>query len=129
MAAGSSMCAGCSQFEFAVARYVPGGSLDTAFAGDGTTATSIGPGSDRAFGVLIQRGGRVLAVGGAGCHFELARFGGDGSLDATFGMHGTVRTDVGGCGVANDVARAGTERVVVVGPAGSKFGAARYLAS
>ena len=62
---------------FALARYNPGGSLDTSFAGDGRQTTDFG-GSDRANGLALQ-GGKIVAVGvGRGTDgtsdFALARY-------------------------------------------------------
>jgi uncharacterized delta-60 repeat protein len=130
LVAGTSICSGCSQGEFAVARYLRNGVPDPAFAGDGTVTTSVGKGSDHAFGVLSQRNGRIVVVGGSACHFALARFLGDGTLDPDFGTGGTVRTYVGGgCAVANDVAHEGVSKLVVAGPAGSLFAVGRYQAA
>ena len=69
---------GAGAGNFALARYNPTGSLDTSFSGDGRQMTNFG-GSDRANGVVLQSGGRIVAVGiGLGTEFTndfaLARY-------------------------------------------------------
>jgi uncharacterized delta-60 repeat protein/uncharacterized repeat protein (TIGR01451 family) len=82
--------------QFALARYNTDGSLDTSFASGGIVATNFG--FDSAFGgaLAIQPDGKIVAAGRAGTDFLLARYNGDGSLDATFGSGGIVTTDFGG---------------------------------
>jgi uncharacterized delta-60 repeat protein len=94
----------CGPTNFALARYLPGGGLDTSFDGDGRVTTLLGDGDcfDHVFGVEIQADGKIVAAGGAGCitlgTFGLARYLPDGSLDATFAGDGTVATEFGnGC--------------------------------
>jgi len=130
VAVGSSGCASCSgPFDFAVARYLPGGALDIGFSGDGTTTISIGPGSEYATAVVPQRHGRTLFTGGTGCRVELARTLADGTLDPAFGTGGTVRSLWGGCANGWDAARYGRTKVVVAGPDENRFGLARYRAA
>ena len=69
---------GATGSDFALARYNPDGSLDTAFSGDGKRRTSFG-GDDEANGVALQLDGRIVAVGrGLGfdetSDFALARY-------------------------------------------------------
>jgi uncharacterized delta-60 repeat protein len=78
---------------FAVARYATDGTLDDTFGGDGKVFTDFSAGEDVAEAVAI-RGGTILAVGSSnfGCscaRFAFARYGDDGSLDATFSGDGT----------------------------------------
>jgi uncharacterized delta-60 repeat protein len=63
---------------FALARYRPSGTRDTAFGGDGRVTTNFTGGGDRAFGVAI-RAGRIVAAGraggsGSGGRFAVARY-------------------------------------------------------
>jgi uncharacterized delta-60 repeat protein len=70
--------------------------LDSTFGGDGKVITDFGPSFDGATAVAIQADGKIVAVGGAGGNggrFALARYDTDGTLDATFGGDGKVRTD------------------------------------
>lgn len=76
-----------SDYDFMVARYGPGGSLDPTFSGDGTATTAIGSSWDRADAVAVQPDGKIVAVGMASVagnyDFALARYNADGSLDTT----------------------------------------------
>jgi uncharacterized delta-60 repeat protein len=82
----------------AVARYNADGSLDSTFAGDGLALLDgvEGVGSD----ITLLADGRILIAGtGLGSDandFVLARFLGNGSLDASFGTAGRVLTDFPG---------------------------------
>jgi uncharacterized delta-60 repeat protein len=126
--------------DFALARYIPDGSLDTSFSGDGLQTTDFLFGSgDLASDVAIQANGRIVAVGFAtggatGSDFALARYNPDGSLDTTFSGDGRKRTSFGtssdGFDVALGVALQGDGRIVAVGTGGAgdgRFGLARYL--
>jgi uncharacterized delta-60 repeat protein len=59
---------------FGLARYEVNGALDTTFSGDGEVTTNFTPGFDEADGVAIQGNGKIVAVGGAGGRFALARY-------------------------------------------------------
>jgi uncharacterized delta-60 repeat protein len=76
---------------FALARYNPGGGLDTSFGGDGKVTTDLTDGSDHAWALAIQPGGEIVAVGaasGSGERFALVRYDSSGNLDASFGTGG-----------------------------------------
>jgi uncharacterized delta-60 repeat protein len=64
--------------DFVLARYNPDGSLDTTFHGIGKVRTPIGSSTDQAFGIAIQRNGRIVAAGysfnGSNNDFALARY-------------------------------------------------------
>lgn len=81
---------------FALARYNPDGSLDTAFDIDGMVTTAFSSSDDSASAVVLQPDGKIVAVGGArfgGLYdFALARYNADGSLDTTFDTDGMVTT-------------------------------------
>lgn len=66
--------------DFAVQRYLTGGSADSGF-GTGGVATADFGGSDVAYGVTLQPDGKIVAAGGGGANsdFTLARFEGGGS--------------------------------------------------
>jgi uncharacterized delta-60 repeat protein len=85
--------------DFALVRYLPDGSLDTSFDGDGAVLTSFGPGVDEAFGVAVRPNGTMVAAGrsfnGSDYDVAVARYAKDGSLDAGFGSGGTVTTPAG----------------------------------
>ena len=118
-----------------IARYNSDGTLDTSFSGDGKLMTGFG-----ASAVAIQADGKIVVAGWAGVQsgrgpydatFALARYNRDGTLDASFGVKGRVRTDfTAGWDGASGVAIQADGRIVVVGTAGSgpdtKFALARY---
>lgn len=92
------------EWELALARYGADGSLDSAFAGDGTLTTGLG---GSAYSVAIQADGRIVVAGDSG----LARFWPDGSVDTSFGGNGTVTT----AGSAYSVALQTDGKIVVSG--------------
>jgi uncharacterized delta-60 repeat protein len=112
---------------FALVRYVPDGSLDTTFGGDGKVLTNFSRGDDFASSVLIQSNGQIVVAGTAGeidngwfsdTEYALARYGTDGSLDPTFGGDGRVRANLTGePDYANALAIQGDGMIVVAGTA------------
>lgn len=104
---GKIVLAGQSQNDFALARYLNDGTLDTTFgpgsAIPGTVLTDFNNAgsSDIAWSVVVneqQNGMKILASGqsdasGLDNDFALARYNDDGSLDSTFNGGGKVITD------------------------------------
>jgi uncharacterized delta-60 repeat protein len=86
-------------YDFALARYNPDGSLDTNFHGTGKVTTAIGSGHDRATALALQPDGKLVVAGysddGSNSVFALARYNPDGSLDSNFNGTGTVTTAIG----------------------------------
>src|SRR5437763_2817462 len=85
---------------FAVARYTSSGIVDTTFSGDGKTQIDFGDCCQSANKVLLQSDGKIVTVGYANTEdsdsdFLLARLNPRGSLDASFGVGGHVRTSFG----------------------------------
>ena len=121
--------------DFALARYLPDGSLDaspgpTGFGVGGKVTTDFG-GADpeAANGVAIQVNGRIVAVGGALGNVALARYGFDGTPDATFGIGGRLTADFDGTDVGEAVVLQVNGGIVVAGTtsAGDDFALARYV--
>lgn len=115
VAAGQTCIGQCS---FALARYNPDGSLDAGFGSAGKVTTSFGYPSpemgevwgDYAQALALQTDGKIVAAGYSqfGPHVEqsgvaLARYLPNGSLDASFGAGGQVKTSLAVCVVANVV--------------------------
>jgi len=79
---------------FALARYMPDGSIDPSFGDGGRVMTSFGNYDQAAYAVLIQPDGKIVAAGYAyiftGRRWTLARYNPDGSLDTSFGDGGRV---------------------------------------
>ena len=75
-------------YDFAVARYLPDGSLDESFGDGGVVTTDLG-GDDRANSVAVDADGSILLGGtggtSAGTDFVLVRYLDDGTPDAAFG--------------------------------------------
>jgi uncharacterized delta-60 repeat protein len=120
-------------YNFALARYNPNGSLDPSFSGDGKQTTDFG-GYDQAYGVAIEDDGRIVAAGqGGNSHFALARYDANGSLDPTFSGSGKVTTGFGfgPDDAANGIAVQGDGKIVAAGrtsggATSSDFALARY---
>lgn len=87
-----------SDYDFALVRYNPNGSLDASFDGDGKLTTAVGTGDDKVNAIALQADGKIV-VGGStrsvSRQFALARYNINGSLDTTFAGDGTVTTPVG----------------------------------
>ncbi|MFL5798198.1 MAG: delta-60 repeat domain-containing protein [Actinomycetota bacterium] len=93
VAAGESFPSSSATADFALARYTPGGGLDTTFSGDGKLTTCFAAGSDdSADAVAVQADGRIVAAGFSGQRFGLSRYTPAGRLDATWGGDGKVTT-------------------------------------
>lgn len=89
---------GLTDVQFALVRYNSDGSLDTSFDGDGRIITSFGLEGDRAYSVLIQTDGKIVAAGSATISFSLdfavARYNADGTLDTSFDSDGLITTPI-----------------------------------
>ena len=124
---------------FAVARYTSSGILDATFSGDGKTQIDFGDCCQSANKVLLQSDGKIVTVGYANTEdsdsdFLLARLNPRGSLDASFGVGGKVRTSFGDLnGGANGAALQSDGKIVAVGFQATfsnqwaNFALARYL--
>jgi len=93
---------GGSNYAFGLARLTELGEIDTSFGSGGTVTTTFAFDTEiidyEAHGVAIQPDGKIVAFGsgytetGSRGRFLLARYGADGSLDASFGSGGLVAT-------------------------------------
>ena len=84
-----------SDYDFALTRLNPDGSLDLTFDGDGKELTSIGESNDFIESIYLRSNGDILVGGNAftdenGIEFALAMYNSDGSLQADFGDDGKV---------------------------------------
>jgi uncharacterized delta-60 repeat protein len=114
--------------DFAVARYLPDGSLDDTFDADGMLTTAIGGGGEEARSVAIQTNGRVVVAGTDDRErFAVVRYLSDGTLDDTFGGDGIVTTNITPRDdVGYDVAIQPNGKIVVAGSSGAGFAVVRY---
>lgn len=109
---------------FALARYLPNGTLDASFDGDGKVVTAIGSLEDVASAVAVQDDGKIVAAGfsrsGANKDVAIVRYDANGALDPTFSGDGKLTL---GIGTGNDEAFAvaidDDDRIVVAGYAGT----------
>ena len=137
--------AGSREFQgnpaFAVARYLPDGTPDVSFDGDGRLSTTL---TDDSFvnAVALQSNGKIVVAGAIrfglnGSNFALARYNPNGSLDNSFGPLGNGRTFVDfaelGDDQANDLVLQSDGKIVAAGTKGSfttnnaDFALARFL--
>ncbi|MBE7495933.1 MAG: cadherin-like beta sandwich domain-containing protein [Verrucomicrobiaceae bacterium] len=85
--------------DFALVRCNANGSLDTGFNGTGAAVHPIGSGNDVAYGLALQRDGKLVLAGfshnGSNNDFAVARFTSGGALDTTFNGTGKAVTAIG----------------------------------
>jgi uncharacterized delta-60 repeat protein len=125
---------------FALARYLPDGSLDPWFGIDGRVTTEFDDeSSDHARALAIQGDGKLVAAGvtnnpaffGSADNFGLVRYLPDGTVDFGFGSGGRVTTSFGGRDHAEALAIQPDGKLVAAGHRlasdGSRFALARYL--
>jgi len=134
--AGNSLDESTGYSEFALARFLPNGKLDSSFGDGGVVITDFGGLSEFATALVLQNNGKIVAVGsadhvepGGGQVFAVARYLPDGSLDPTYGTNGRVTTFVATNHFATAVALQSDGKIVVVGGAlgfGSDFALVRY---
>jgi uncharacterized delta-60 repeat protein len=114
-------------YRFALARYLPNGSLDTSFGTGGKVVTALSQGYDQAYGVALQPDGKIV-LAGYSTGVAAARYNPDGTLDtapdtgfgpvvdATTGARaGFVIIPVGDLPQARDVAIQPDGRIVAAG--------------
>jgi uncharacterized delta-60 repeat protein len=116
----------------AVVRLTAAGALDTTFGTNGVATVDIAGGADRAWGMALQRNGKILLAGqghdGAGIAFVAVRLHDDGARDASFGTNGVRTIDVGPSGdFGRAVAVQPDGRIVVAGTAGTHYAVVRLL--
>jgi len=77
----------------------PPGSLDGSFGAGGQGVTPFGTGGDDATALAIQTDGKIVVAGhasnGSNTDIAVARYNGNGTLDATFDTDGRLTTAIG----------------------------------
>ncbi len=78
--------------DFAMAKYLPDGSLDKSFGTNGRTTTDFNTSYDLPNAIAIQKDGKIVLAGYSQSprKFAIARYGEDGILDQSFGEEGLV---------------------------------------
>ncbi len=107
-------------FDFAVVRYNPDGSLDNTFATDGIVTTSFGFRDDVGNSAALDSTGRIVVGGhafnGSNYDFAVARYNVDGTLDTTFDGDGRATTAIyGSDDFGYALAVDSTDRIIVAG--------------
>lgn len=108
---------GAGTIEFALARYLSNGKLDTTFGAGGLVTTFVGDGYE-AMDLALQADGKLVVVGqrfAIDTDFALVRYDANGSPDPTFGSGGYVTIDLGQTELANAVALQEDGKIVVAG--------------
>jgi uncharacterized delta-60 repeat protein len=87
-----------STYDFAIARYLSDGSLDSSFGSGGKVVTDLFGSNDFGNALVIQPDGKIIVAGstyrsGTVEDFALARYQSNGTLDSSFGSGGKVATD------------------------------------
>ena len=125
VAAGQTCNADSSICDVALARYKPGGSLDTTFSGDGKQTDDFGGGDNGSLGgVAIQPDGKIVVAGymdnGANYDFAVYRYLSNGSLDTTFSGDGMAQIGFGAGrqDLAQELVIQSDGKIVVVGYTG-----------
>jgi uncharacterized delta-60 repeat protein len=115
--------------DFALARYMPDGSLDGAFGSGGRVTTNFtGTSDDLGSAVALQSDGKIVVGGASNGNFALARYTPGGILDTAFGTAGTVTTNLGGEDALHALALQPDGAIVAVGESADRFALARYQA-
>jgi uncharacterized delta-60 repeat protein len=98
-----------------LSRVTDSGAVDADFGQAGTVVRDLG-GFDRAGGIAIQPGGKIVMAASAGAAelFSIVRFTADGALDNSFGNGGRVGIDTGGT-VPADVLLQNSGKLLAVG--------------
>lgn len=84
-----------SNGKFVVVRHKADGSLDTTFNTTGITSVITGGPYRKAADVLIDSNGKIVVGGSIGDDFACWRLNVDGTIDASFGLNGIYKKDLG----------------------------------
>lgn len=91
---GKIILAGQNYSEYAMARYLTDGTLDSTFGLNGLVSVDVGGHPDEVRSVLLQPDGKILVSGESRVNlkrdFSIARFESNGDFDLTFGNQGKV---------------------------------------
>jgi uncharacterized delta-60 repeat protein len=122
-------------YDFAAARYLSNGAIDTTFGVAGKVRTDFGDQNfDRARSAALQSDGKIVAAGfaisqGGGVqNFAVARYTSSGVLDSAFNHNGMTQIDFGSCcQSAYKVLLQRDGKIVVVGYANSESSDSDFL--
>jgi uncharacterized delta-60 repeat protein len=122
-------------YDFAAARYLSNGTIDTTFGVAGKVHTDFGDQNfDRARSAALQSDGRIVAAGfaisqnGGVQNFAVARYTSNGVLDTTFSRDGKTQIDFGDCcQSANKVLLQSDGKIITVGYANTEDSDSDFL--
>lgn len=122
-------------YDFAAARYLSNGTIDTTFGVAGKVRTDFGDQNfDRARSAALQSDGKIVAAGFAISHgggvqnFAVARYTATGILDTTFNRVGKTQIDFGNCcQFANKVLLQSDGKIITVGGSNGESGDDDFL--
>jgi uncharacterized delta-60 repeat protein len=117
---------------FAIARYLPDGSLDTTFANAGKFFSTFGGNpffQDNVSDILVLPNGKILFSNDGGSNTELVRLNSDGSIDTTFGSSGRIFGTLGSPTFigTEDMLLDSQGRILMAGNMAGKLGVKRLL--
>ena len=126
---GGSANKGGGDYDFALMRYTPAGTLDTSFGTGGKVTTDFNASSDQAYSMVLQADGKIIAAGwcvrsfSISNDFGLVRYTTTGQLDTSFGTGGRVGTHIGpNPDLGRCVALQSDGKILMVGTSGSSPG-------
>jgi uncharacterized delta-60 repeat protein len=121
-------------YDFAAARYLSDGTIDTTFGVAGKVRTDFNNHDfDRAMSAVLQSDGKIVAAGftifgGGFQNFAVARYSAGGVLDTSFGSGGMMQIDFGSCcQSANKVLLQPNGKVITVGYPNSESSDSDFL--
>lgn len=108
--------AGAAKNDFAVARFLSTGALDTTFGVSGKVTLSLSGGPDQVTTMAIQSDKKILLAGRAGSDVALARLLPTGALDTLFGTSGkAIFSFAAGEDHVNSMALQSNGKILIVG--------------
>ncbi len=116
-------------FDFAVARFTDGGSIDPTFGTAGFVRTDFGTTGDAARGVVVAADGTIYVVGESGGDAALASYTSAGVLNPAFDTDGKLKVDLGGADSLRALVLQADGKLVAAGTTGADFAVARFTAA
>jgi len=135
---GIILSSGSFDYDFAVIRYNPDGSIDNAFGTNGKVTTAVGTRSDYMKDAALGADGKIVLVGevynGSKFQFGIVRYNADGSLDISLDGDGILLSSISERqDIATSVEIESDGKMVVggysLGNISNNFSLARYLSS
>lgn len=128
---GKIVVAGTRDYDCAIVRYNPDGTLDTSFGSGGIVITDIAGVSwagnyEPAYALDIQSDGKIVIAGTSKRGFYMARYNTTGSLDTSFGGTGIIIMDASTYSIAYALAIQTDGKIVIAGETASDTAIVRF---